>query len=258
MLTLLTTMLRFHKKYLLFVLFCASCKEAIVHDLDEVKANQIKLALEINEIEAIKERQSAHWQISVDSTDVKKALAVIEKSRILSRDIDRFKEQSKSILQSREEKKHLREKELAWYLEETLERYNGILEARVHLNLEEGSDFKPQNTAAQTSSVLLLVKEKTEIKEAEIKQIVFGASGIMPEKISIIISTQGPVSVNSLDRSSKSNYLYYFLSIIILVCLLIISFQFKKLARQRKKTSDNTIKESVDEEVEIGSMKLVF
>ena len=244
----------------LFLFFITSCREVIVHDLDELRANQLKLILENNEIAVSKERLGSFWQISVAADQAQRALGIIEKSRILLRDVNRFKEQSKSILQSREEKNQLLLKELAWGLEQTLERYWGVLEARVHLNFPLTPDFVSPNKTPATASVLLMVKEKVEINEAEIKQIVSGASGIVPEKISLIISEQ-KITVLKKDYKSKEKGIYIYLALgtgIFLLGILFLFYKKRKKRKQRVHIGESIDKEITKEEVLAKTNNLVF
>lgn len=244
----------------LFLFFISSCQEVVVHDLDELRANQLKLILENNEIAVSKEKLGSFWQISVASEQAKKALEIIEKSRILLRGTNRFKEQSKSILQSREEKNQLLLRELAWSLEQTLERYRGVLEARVHLNLQVTPDFIASSKIEATASVLLIVKEKTEIKEAEIKQIISGASGIVSEKIAVIVSEQKMSLVNKdYSKKQKSFYIYPALGGgIFLFGIFVFIFKRRRKKKQRSNISESIDKEAVEKEFLIKTDNLIF
>lgn len=254
-------LVRSRKKILcLFLFLVTSCREVVVHDLDELRANQLKLILENNEIAVSKERVGSLWQISIASNQVRKALAIIEKSRILLRDVNRFKEQSKNILQTREEKNQLLLKELAWSLEQTLERYFGVLEARVHLNSQVTPDFinstKPQTTAA----ILLMVKEKVEVKEAEIKQIISGASGIATEKIAVIVSEQKMPILYKDENDNQKQYFFYWTVLAGIFLTALLTFFWKKRIKGKQKSdiSENTDRQIREEEFLIKSNDLVF
>ncbi len=173
----------------LLLLFCAGCKEELFHDLDELRANQVRLVLEKSGIAAEKNRSGNLWNIRVSTNLVARALTAIEESRVLVRDLERFKEQSSGVVQSREERGRWAERQQAWGLEQTLERIPGVREARVHLRLVEESSFgfsKPQEK--ESASILLVVAEERESLKEEARKIISGGTGMTAESVLVITS----------------------------------------------------------------------
>lgn len=173
------------------VFFLAGCEEQILHDLDELRANQVQIALSRADIESEKTRQGKHWNISVASARSADALLVIERSRILRRTLER-NSGSGGLLQTSEEKSRGYEREAAARTEETLERIPGVLEARVHIYRESaGRKVIPQPVGTDTASVLLVTENDAPLNLHEIRSFVGGASGVKAENISVLVSSSG-------------------------------------------------------------------
>ena len=174
------------------ICFCifgaAGCKEEILHDLDELRANQAQLALERASVRVDKVRSGGGWNIRVDSSNTVRSLAVLEKSRLLWRDLSRFKEHSSSLILSREQRAQAAERETAWTLEQTLERIPGVLEARVQLYVQPKEEFDLRKGGERSGSVLLLAEKTGTVDAAQIKQLVSGATGIAAQLISVVVS----------------------------------------------------------------------
>ncbi len=185
-------------KYKLVVIFIAllftACQEQIVHNLDEVQANNMKVALAKTGIPAKKIKEGDAWSISVSSSLAEASLRKLTSDRLLSR-IDEVPEgPSSSFIQSPEERTYLLERKLARNLERTLERIPGVLEARVHINQHANNALEILGKEkGETASVLLISVGNHSLSEEEVKKIVEGASGVEAKKIAVIIAKQ-PVS----------------------------------------------------------------
>jgi type III secretory pathway lipoprotein EscJ len=190
---------------LLFLLLSA-CEEKIINDLGELEANRIKVTLASANIDSKKVREGNSWSISVDRSAVTKSLKLIEESRLLRRDIKSVAEQSKSLIPGKEERAYIRERQLAWNLEQTLERFPGVLEARVHLVLEPLDRLENNfSNKKPSASVLLLTSNNNSnndtqgmIDEKQVKMLINGASGIDISLIAVVIS-------HAIDRSIDSD-----------------------------------------------------
>lgn len=177
------------KKYLviLCLLFCA-CKETILHDLTEFQANRAYVALIRHGLEVSKTDAGDSWEIAVDKSNVPKALVILEASRLLKHDISKAKHNSSSFIQSKEEQTQWLTRQKANQLEQTLETYPGVVEARVHLHYTNNKNyFEPAHLKSDSSaSVLLISEESLNIPNQEIHKLIFGATGIPKDNISVV------------------------------------------------------------------------
>ena len=175
--------------FLLILIASSGCEETILHDLDELRANQVLVVLSREGISAEKKREGALWNVEVSSSEISLALSTLEESRVLKRELSRFAEKSSGLMPSREERTYLAERQLAWNLEGTLEQLPGVLEARVHLYLENKEQFslEPQKSS-DSASVLVVYSGAHSPLPEEIREIVAGASGVKKESVSVIFS----------------------------------------------------------------------
>ena len=170
------------------LLLFAGCREEIVHDLPEVRANQVLLILERSGIEARKSREGATWSLSVPGESMHRALTVIEQSRVLEHDLNRFRETTKSFVPSREERLDAGERARSWNLETTLERIPNVLEARVHLQTESSSSVETGKIESRSAGVLLVVSQAAADVGSVARALVSGGTGIAVERISVAIT----------------------------------------------------------------------
>lgn len=201
----------------LLCLAFAGCQETILHDLEESQVNQVIIALSQRGIEAEKQREGAQWNLAVSSADTDRALRTIETTRILSRARRaRVPQRSNSLLQTAEDRARSREQELSAHLEKTIERFPGVLEARVHLNLSAPPSISLlDDTESDSASVLLVTLPETAPPEKDLQRIVSGASGVLPKKISVVavvarqddlpnISSSERMAIDIEEKSSNS------------------------------------------------------
>lgn len=183
-------MMRFIRQALaLSILMLGGCREAILHELDELAANRVKVVLASAGIPASKERDGSKWRIMVSKEDVTAALSQIESSRILKPDLLRTVERSGGLVESREERAFFIERQLSLNLETTLERLPNVLEARVHLTGYGGDKGRLRPQPPSSASVLLIAGHgEARISEQDIRRLVSGASGIPATGISVLIS----------------------------------------------------------------------
>ena len=173
----------------LLLLATLGCKEQILHDLDELRANQVQLLLLRSSMNVEKVRSGKLWSIAVSPEEIPQALQLIERSRILKRDLERGAEQQAGLLQSSDERLRLLEHQLASRTEQTLEQIPGVLEARVHLHKDPDVDrsFSPSQKR-NSASVLLLLSKGNGVSIPEVRALVAGAAGFQPEEVSILAS----------------------------------------------------------------------
>ncbi len=192
---------------ILSVMFFCSCKEIIMHDLNENKANKVLVILNEYNISAEKVQAVKSYNIQVKSRDVVGALRALDKSRFLRREnAKNSNDDGKSMLSSKEQRQQLLERNLAVNLEETLEAIHVILEARVHFYLRR-TEFGEHGRSA---SVLLILNDKvvTTVNEVKIKKmaldIISGAAGINKSDVNIVIVNDGINKSNVDDYEDKN------------------------------------------------------
>ncbi len=177
----------------LVAFFQVSCKETVLHNLDEVRANQVKVTLEKRGITAQKLFEGSGWSIRVKRADETEALSILEESRVLKRNLRTPIEPPKGLIPSREERASFSERQLAASLESTLERLPYVLEARVHLNLNAEENLQmvlPKE--GHTGSALIVtddhMPDHLAIQKSQVQQLIAGASGVNPQSISVVIA----------------------------------------------------------------------
>jgi type III secretory pathway lipoprotein EscJ len=185
---------------LVLLVSSVSCRETILHDLDELRANRVTLILAQANITAQKVRDGSLWSVSVSAGDVTAALKAIEQSRAIKPYLKEITSQSSSIVQSREERSQMIERGLALALEQTLERLPDVLEARVHLHLEAEDRLNlipvPKEGSA---SVLLVTLTGKAANETHVRQLVASASGVKQERVAVVTV---PGQVNKPGKKS--------------------------------------------------------
>lgn len=174
---------------LVLCLAFSGCREEILHDLSEGQANQVRVVLAQEHIPAEKFREGKLWSISVRNGDVTRALAGLEASRVLRRELQRSVEAGSSLMQSPEERFQHLERNTAWNLEQTLERMPLVLEARVHLSLQRevlgDAMFSDQKS---TASVLIISATPERVDETEVQRLVAGASGLSAPGVTVVVA----------------------------------------------------------------------
>ncbi len=164
------------------------CREELLHDLNELQANRVIVVLKENGIDAVKDRNASTWTVSVPREQTIDALQALEKRRTTRRELRRFTEESKGLLQSREERLRFLERQKAWNLETTLESVPGVLEAHAQLFVPETDEFAAANAKQQmTASVLIIAEDGGAINPERLKPLIAGATGIGGERIALII-----------------------------------------------------------------------
>lgn len=223
---------------LLGTLVCG-CKEEILHDLSEMRANQVLLILERAQISAEKIRSGKDWVVRVPDGQAMEALSLIDESRLMVRDLERNKDQSRGLMQSREDRAQANERELAWDLENTLERMPGVREAKVHLSIESDSPLAKVKTRPPSSASVLLVVAKEDAAVVEkAKQLIAGAAGLPATQVSVVLTKIEEVAKRSLVPASRTgaDWLPLMGGVAGVVSVLLIGTAFLRRVRRRPKT----------------------
>lgn len=203
--------------FLFCVLLLAACREQIVHDLAENEANRLLTKLSQFEVLAEKEKQAdGRWALAVDEKDVVRAINHLNDTRLLRDSPDNYNEQS-SIISSREDQKFRYERSLSREIETTLSSIEGVLEARVHLNMPPTDPLfgNPINNVKGSASVLLVASDDFQTNSKDVAGLVAGASGIEAALIQVIINKSiatpsdfqkpsKPVEANVIARVDKN------------------------------------------------------
>ncbi len=188
----------------------SGCQEAILHDLNELRANQVLVTLATHGIQGEKRREGALWSVMVAGVDITRALRAIEESRILKRDLARQPEDSAGMLRSKEEREHAIKRDVAQSLEQTLEKFRNVLEARVHLFSETQTEYALLPDAPKSSaSVLLVYQTEASFDVGAIQKLVAASTGIIPERVEVLTNrvensiVDSPITVVPINENGS-------------------------------------------------------
>ena len=232
---------------MLFVLLQTSCKEVIMHNLDEAQANKVSIILHEYSIEAEKIKSGNNWNIQVDAAQAFSALQILDKNRFLKRLSSKTKEHKNGLMVSREERQRWIEREQAFNLEETLEAVPEILEARIHFYFNQPNDFDSISKFSQrTASVLLVTGGKNKsankpevIKELAVK-LISGATGIQESAISIVVASESTFNLASKQVvHSLMPPEMIFIGVASLVLCLCVIFIIRRKSKKMNKEDDS-------------------
>ena len=195
--------------FLLFFLLLVGCKKEALFNLTEPQSTEVLTMLEKEGISADRKPEGkGFWKILVPEEKIAKALEIVQfhKAKIESSD----KVSSISPFASPEERKQNTELLKSSEIEETLRRLPAVHDVRVHLLLPSQGMFG--NIESQGSgSVMLLISGEFIVSPDEVAQLVGGATGLEPSKISVVIKTikepillkDQNVEIPSISESSK-------------------------------------------------------
>lgn len=174
------------------ILLFSGCKEKILHNLSENDANRVIYVLAKENLTATKVSDGANWLIEIEQENMIKALEIIEQNRMINQMLERAKrdtERVSNFIQTKEEIQRRIEERISSNLEDTLLRFPGVLEAKVHLTaLSESRIDLRQAKDSKSASALLVVDIDYQSQDEQIKNLISGASGVTPDKISIIVA----------------------------------------------------------------------
>jgi type III secretion protein J len=176
---------------LIFALISFSaCREQVVHNLSEFDSTRMVTQLSGRGIAAFRDKQpDGRWTLSVDSSDTKEAFRLLDSRRLLRVERPAL-EDNNSMLASREEQRFRYERFLSREIEGTLAALDGVLDARVHLNLPPSDPLfgQPLSQSKGSASVLIIAGSDFKSQSSEIASIIGGASGIPLDNVSVLIS----------------------------------------------------------------------
>ncbi len=171
------------------LLFLCSCRETIIHNLSEPEANRIVAHLYDQKLSVKKEKQAdGRWSLSLPESQVAEGIRSLDAHRLL-KDEPHLVNDSNSFLGSSENERFKFERALSREIEATLSALPKVLQARVHLNLPHTDPlFGLKSDNAEGSASVMLISGSSDLDKADITALVAGASGIKPEKISVVVS----------------------------------------------------------------------
>ena len=194
------------KLLLLFLLpfGLGGCDEIILNELDEVRANKVKVILADQGIEGRKIRIGSRWNIAVDSEQAGTALRIIDSSRLLTRELSRVQPESAVMFRSRDEKEQQMLRATAEELAQTIEGIPGVLEAHVHLYRPAEHPLDPGDRAG-SASLLALLAPDCRLESPAMVQLISGATGIEPARIAVnLITPFGPPAAGKKPPAGES------------------------------------------------------
>ena len=135
-----------------------SCSVPVAGALDDAEANRVFVALDREHVDATKEADPAgdgKWRVTVARDDLPRALAVMHDEALPKRDLDRAAGATNGSLVPSEAAVHAQVvASTAGELERTLEGIDGVLSARVHLDVPGPAPLRGHPTPANAATSL--------------------------------------------------------------------------------------------------------
>ena len=190
---------------LLLVIALAGCsaREELLHGLEEGPANEVLVALEEGGVPAVKRREEgsaspgaeARWLVEVESSGATRARRLLSERALPRARAAGFEELlARGSMVPTPAEEHARfQHALAGELSRSIERLDGVLEARVHLGLPEADPLRPEALRAPRAAVLVKCRpaacEALRSLEGGIRSLVAGAAdGLDPTTVSVVVA----------------------------------------------------------------------
>jgi type III secretion protein J len=176
------------------LLSLAGCTAPVAGALDDSEANRVMVALDRAGVDATKEPDPAvegKWRVEVPRDDVPRALSVMrdeELPRALPSSV--LDAVGKGSLVPSEAAEHAQlVAGIAGDLERSLEGIDGVLSARVHLNVPAPSPLRDLAPPRGTASVLLEHRGSTPPLSADAVQrlVAGGVAGLLPTDVAVVM-----------------------------------------------------------------------
>lgn len=176
-----------------FALFLSGCTVVVAAGVDEGDANKIALALEGSNVDSQKELDpnvEGKFKVSVARDDVPRALAAMRAEELpRPKPAGVLEAMDKGALVPSQTAEHAQlVRGTAGELERTLLAIDGVLEARVHLNLPEKDPLHDGPVAKATASVLVEHRGATPPIGADAIQrlVAGGVQGLAPADVAVV------------------------------------------------------------------------
>ncbi len=226
-------------------LLLSACAVPVAGGLDEDDANRIVVALDRAGVDATKDvdpQVEAHYRISVARDDVARSLAAMQDEALpRPRPSGVLEAMGKGSLVPSEIAEHAElVTGLAGDLERTLEGVDGVLSARVHLNVSAPDPLSTGPTPKATASVLVEHRGTTPpVNEGSIQRLVAGGvSGLAPADVTVVLVARpappaapdrglahlGPLAVARASRPLLQLVLIGLVALIAVLCASTIYF----------------------------------
>lgn len=188
------------------------CESELAADLDEAQADEVVLALDEAGIGARKERSRAggSFRVVVAREDVAPGLAVLRDQELPRRDAPGLAElfAERGLVPSAAEERARHTAAVAGELARSIESFEGVTRARVHLALPEERPLDDAPGRAR-ASVLIAHRPGARVDEDAVRALVAGAvSNLVAEQVAIVqtearpprsgearLATLGPIAV---------------------------------------------------------------
>jgi type III secretion protein J len=237
----------------------AACAVPVAGGLDDTEANRVFVALDRANIDASKEADpivEGHWRIAVARDDLPRALNVLRQEDLPRREPTSVVDSvAKGALVPSEAAEHAQlVAGIAGELERSLESIDGVLAARVHLNVPAPNPFRDAAPQRGSAGVLVEHRGPTPPLSAEAVQrlVAGGVAGLLPADVVVVMLPQtaapafeagdglahvGPIAV---ARASMRQLQGALVALIALVAILAGAtlVLYARLARVRAELSD--------------------
>jgi len=175
-------------------LFLAACSVPVAGSLDDAQANRVVVALDRESVDATKEPDpgaEGKWRVLVERDDVPRALAVMREEELPRPEppgvLDAV---GKGSLVPSEAAEHAQlVAGMAGDLERSLEGIDGVLRARVHLNVPDPSPLRDTVPPHGSASVLLEHSGSTPPISADAVQrlVAGGVPALLPADVAVVM-----------------------------------------------------------------------
>jgi type III secretion protein J len=175
-------------------LLLAGCAVPVAGGLDDGEANRIFVALDRASIDATKEADGANegkWRVTVARDDLPRALSVLREEELPRRAPAGVADAlGKGSLVPSEAAEHAQiVAGMAGELERSLEGIEGVLEARVHLDVPAPSPLRDAPAVRGTAGVLIEHRGATPPVSADAVQrlVAGGVAGLVPDDVVVVM-----------------------------------------------------------------------
>ncbi len=239
-------------------LFLAACAVPVAGGLDDSEANRVFVALDRANIDASKEQDPAgegKWRVSVARDDLPRALAVMREEDLPRRDppgvIDAI---GKGSLVPSEAAEHAQlVAGTAGELERSLQGIDGVLTARVHLNLPAPSPLRDATPTRGSAAVLIEHRGATPPVSADAIQrlVAGGVADLLPGDVVVVMVSRpaapgldgaeglahvGPIAVTRASMRQLQAALVGLVAVVAALAMATLAL-YSRLARARAELS---------------------
>lgn len=176
------------------------CDERLAGGLDEPSANTILAALDAHGLAGTKRKEGgaeAGFEVLVDGKELGSALRVLAAEGLPRRDEPGVEETyaSSGLVPTASEERARFLAATTGEIAGTLERLDGVVDARVHVALPDSRDAPLDGTApAARASVLLRVRRGARVESESVRRIVAGAvEGLEPASVAVVVAAGSTV-----------------------------------------------------------------